>query len=429
MGAGARLHDGCVVGKPLALGRHSRAPREEPEPARARRRARWWARARWCWPARVIGAGSVVGDQAHVRERAEIGARAWSAAAWRWRTTCGSARACGSRRTPTSRPVGGRGRRVRRPRGSSRPTTTRRPAQAAEEARGAVLRRACRIGGGAVLLPGIEVGEEAFVAAGRGRDARRARARGGDGRARRASCARCRRTELLLRRSPPAARAERPRPRPRVALWAPPRRVGRAAVVAVARRSARVWRRGRRPPPQRGADSLLLAAEEAVARDRPGGARRGYREGSTGENALFNLLSAFVITFLAARWHHLLLRGRRVGPLRNVRVGRRHIHHFVPGIVIAFASGAGGDLHARRRARAEARDAVRRRDGADARRVGAAARAGGRLLDPRGARERADHARRCRAARRRRARPAACARRAQRGGATSWSGRATASAD
>ena len=28
------------------------------------------------------------------------------------------------------------------------------------------LRRACRIGGGAVLLPGVEVGEEAFVAAG-----------------------------------------------------------------------------------------------------------------------------------------------------------------------------------------------------------------------------------------------------------------------
>ena len=29
-----------------------------------------------------------------------------------------------------------------------------------------MLRRACRIGGGAVLLPGVEVGEEAFVGAG-----------------------------------------------------------------------------------------------------------------------------------------------------------------------------------------------------------------------------------------------------------------------
>jgi acetyltransferase-like isoleucine patch superfamily enzyme len=34
------------------------------------------------------------------------------------------------------------------------------------ELRGATLRRACRIGGGAVLCPGVEVGEEAFVAAG-----------------------------------------------------------------------------------------------------------------------------------------------------------------------------------------------------------------------------------------------------------------------
>lgn len=31
---------------------------------------------------------------------------------------------------------------------------------------GATLRRACRVGGGAVLTPGVEVGEEAFVAAG-----------------------------------------------------------------------------------------------------------------------------------------------------------------------------------------------------------------------------------------------------------------------
>jgi acetyltransferase-like isoleucine patch superfamily enzyme len=31
---------------------------------------------------------------------------------------------------------------------------------------GATLRRACRIGGGAVLAPGVEIGEEAYVAAG-----------------------------------------------------------------------------------------------------------------------------------------------------------------------------------------------------------------------------------------------------------------------
>jgi acetyltransferase-like isoleucine patch superfamily enzyme len=35
-----------------------------------------------------------------------------------------------------------------------------------EALRGVVLRRACRVGGGVVLTPGVEVGEEAFVAAG-----------------------------------------------------------------------------------------------------------------------------------------------------------------------------------------------------------------------------------------------------------------------
>jgi acetyltransferase-like isoleucine patch superfamily enzyme len=32
--------------------------------------------------------------------------------------------------------------------------------------RGATLRRACRVGAGAVLVPGVEIGEEAYVAAG-----------------------------------------------------------------------------------------------------------------------------------------------------------------------------------------------------------------------------------------------------------------------
>jgi acetyltransferase-like isoleucine patch superfamily enzyme len=37
---------------------------------------------------------------------------------------------------------------------------------ASYEMRGAILRRACRVGGAAVITPGVEVGEEAFVAAG-----------------------------------------------------------------------------------------------------------------------------------------------------------------------------------------------------------------------------------------------------------------------
>jgi acetyltransferase-like isoleucine patch superfamily enzyme len=38
--------------------------------------------------------------------------------------------------------------------------------RAGDDLRGAVLRRGCRVGGGAVLVPGVEIGEEAFVAAG-----------------------------------------------------------------------------------------------------------------------------------------------------------------------------------------------------------------------------------------------------------------------
>jgi hypothetical protein len=105
----------------------------------------------------------------------------------------------------------------------------------------------------------------------------------------------------------------------------------------------RVWKRGSAPLP-RESDSLILAAEEALA-ETAEVARVGYREVSTRENALFNLLSSFVATFVAARGITYLLRRRRtVGPFRNLRVGRRHIHHFVPGIVIAFSAGAGAIL-------------------------------------------------------------------------------------
>ena len=60
---------------------------------------------------------------------------------------------------------------------------------------------------------------------------------------------------------------------------------------------------------------------------------------------MFNLLTSFAATFLTVRSITYMLRGRRtVGPFRNVRLGRRHIHHFVPGIVIAFAAGAAAIL-------------------------------------------------------------------------------------
>ena len=114
-----------------------------------------------------------------------------------------------------------------------------------------------------------------------------------------------------------------------------------AAVIVIELR--RVWKRGSAPA-LLDSDHPILAAEEAVTQTARV-ARAGYREVSTRENSMFNLLTSFAATFILVRLVTYGLRGRpRVGPFRNLRVGRRHIHHFVPGIVIAFGTGAAGIL-------------------------------------------------------------------------------------
>jgi hypothetical protein len=111
-----------------------------------------------------------------------------------------------------------------------------------------------------------------------------------------------------------------------------------SVATAVGFEVARVWRRRSTPPPHRTGE-FIVAAEEAVA-ETAQVARAGYRDVSTRENAMFNLLTSFAGTFIVTRSITYLLRTRkRFGPFRNMRVGRRHIHHFVPGIVIAFVSG------------------------------------------------------------------------------------------
>jgi hypothetical protein len=117
-----------------------------------------------------------------------------------------------------------------------------------------------------------------------------------------------------------------------------------AAIAAVVvGEIGRVWRRGSAPLPQE-TDHLLAAAEEAVA-ETAEVARAGYREVSTRENSMFNLLTSFAATFITVRSITYLLRGGRTfGPFRTMRVGRRHIHHFVPGIVIALSAGSAAIL-------------------------------------------------------------------------------------
>ena len=110
-----------------------------------------------------------------------------------------------------------------------------------------------------------------------------------------------------------------------------------AAVIAV--EFGRVWRRGPAPLPAEADDPLHVAAEVAVETAEV--ARAGYREVSTLENSMFNLLTSFATTFILARAITTALHARSsVGPFRDLKLGRRHIHHFVPGIVMAFAAGA-----------------------------------------------------------------------------------------
>jgi hypothetical protein len=108
-------------------------------------------------------------------------------------------------------------------------------------------------------------------------------------------------------------------------------------------------RRVRRPDPPDGRvgppGGVLKTAEQALGtagratQDTVAVAIEGYEATPRHETVLFNLLSGFVLGFALMR---LSTAGIRGGwwPFGNVRLGGRHIHHFVPGIAIAFASGA-----------------------------------------------------------------------------------------
>ncbi|MEA2248176.1 MAG: hypothetical protein QOH46_2705 [Solirubrobacteraceae bacterium] len=121
------------------------------------------------------------------------------------------------------------------------------------------------------------------------------------------------------------------------------------SAVAVALRRARAAQRradaalsetlpagGRRGP---AADAVARGRE--AANDTVAVLREGYRETSSRENAILNMLIAFLATFVMARTATWLIRsGHTVWPLRNVVVADRHIHHFVPGMAIALLAGS-----------------------------------------------------------------------------------------
>ena len=100
----------------------------------------------------------------------------------------------------------------------------------------------------------------------------------------------------------------------------------------------RVWRRGSAPLP---ADTdRVLEAAEVAARESVEVAVEGFRATSARETALLNVLASFVVSFAAVRASTHTIRSRGTfGPFRNLEVGRSHVHHFVPGIVMAFLAG------------------------------------------------------------------------------------------
>ena len=80
--------------------------------------------------------------------------------------------------------------------------------------------------------------------------------------------------------------------------------------------------------------STQLATQDAVAV-----AIEGYAATPRSETVLFNLLTGFTGALVGAR---VSTHGMRGGwwPLGNVELGGHHIHHFVPGILLAFGTGA-----------------------------------------------------------------------------------------
>jgi acetyltransferase-like isoleucine patch superfamily enzyme len=166
VGEGCEIQDGAVLGKPPKLARHSTAARGGGEPLVLDPGAVVCCGAVVFAGAR-IGAGAIVGDQSYVRERAVIGP---SSVIGRGSTVDNDVIVGARVRVQTSVYLTaysvveddvfvGPGVVT-----TNDSTMSRHGPEYVVE--GALLRRACRVGGGAVLVPGVEVGEEAFVAAG-----------------------------------------------------------------------------------------------------------------------------------------------------------------------------------------------------------------------------------------------------------------------
>jgi hypothetical protein len=112
---------------------------------------------------------------------------------------------------------------------------------------------------------------------------------------------------------------------------------GGAVLTVFGAELARVWRLGTLPR------SRQINSEEE-RRSRPVEAwmtlREGYGVSRTRENPLFNMLASFTVAFGITRGITWTIREKGgFGPIKDVVVGDRHIHHFLPGGIIALAAG------------------------------------------------------------------------------------------
>jgi hypothetical protein len=81
-----------------------------------------------------------------------------------------------------------------------------------------------------------------------------------------------------------------------------------------------------------------LAVTGAAAQDTVAVAIEGYEATPRHETVLFNVLAGFVGGFALIRTSTYSIR-RGWNPFGSVHVGGRHVHHFVPGMLLTFVSG------------------------------------------------------------------------------------------
>jgi acetyltransferase-like isoleucine patch superfamily enzyme len=166
VGAGCEIQDGVVLGKPPKLARHSSAA-GAPVAALTIEDGAVICCGAIVFAGASIGAGVIIGDQAYVRERTVVGPG----------TVIGRGSAVdndvlvGARvRVQTDVYVTAYSAIEDEVFIGPGVLTTNDSTMARHDddhpVVGATLRRACRVGGAVVITPGIEIGEEAFVAAG-----------------------------------------------------------------------------------------------------------------------------------------------------------------------------------------------------------------------------------------------------------------------